>query len=110
MVASQALHWLAFLLAMILITVSDVHGMLNFDATALVLLTLLALGVFTAGLSLESWKLAATGVFLGLAAPLLAWVERAALLCMLVGVVLIAVFVANWWFRGRGGSPTANGD
>ena len=61
MVASQALHWAAFLLAMILVTVSDVHGMLNFDAAALMLLTLLALGVFTAGLSLWSWKLCVTG-------------------------------------------------
>ncbi len=109
MIASQALHWVAFLLAMILITVSDVHGMLNFDATALVLLTLLALGVFTAGLSLGSWKLCVTGAFLGLAAPMLAWVERAALLLMLAGVVLIAVFVANWWFRGRSRSATADG-
>ncbi len=110
MIASQALHWVAFLLAMILITISDVHGMLNFDATALVLLTLLALGVFTAGLSLGSWKLGLTGAFLGLAAPMLAWVERAALLLMLTGVVLIAVFVANWWFRGRGRNAAANGD
>jgi hypothetical protein len=102
MVASQALHWAAFLLSMILVTVSDVHGMLNFDAAALMLLTLLALGVFTAGLSLWSWKLCVTGLFLGLAAPLLAWVERAALLLMLIGSALIVFFVLRWRFRGRG--------
>ena len=101
MVASQALHWAAFLLAMILVTVSDVHGMLNFNPTALMLLTLLALGVFTAGLSLWSWKLCVTGVFLGLAAPLLAWVERAALLLMLIGAALIAFLVLRWRFRER---------
>ena len=107
MAASQALHWAAFLLAMILVTVSDVHGLLNFDATALMLLMLLALGVFTAGLSLWSWKLCVTGVFLGLAAPLLAWVERAALLLMLIGAALIAFFVVRWRFRERGRSATA---
>ena len=107
MVASQALHWAAFLLAMILVTISDIHGMVNFDATALMLLMLLALGVFTAGLSLWSWKLCVTGLFLGLAAPLLAWVERAALLLMLIGAALIAFFVLRWRFRARGRSATA---
>jgi hypothetical protein len=81
--------------------------LLNFDATALMLLMLLALGVFTAGLSLWSWKLCVTGVFLGLAAPLLAWVERAALLLMLIGAALIAFFVLRWRFRERGRSATA---
>ena len=109
MIASQALHWAAFLLAMILVTVSDVHGMFNFDATALMLLMLLALGVFTSGLSLWSWKLCLTGAFLGLAAPLLAWVERAALLLILIGAALIAFFMLRWWFRGRGRSERANG-
>lgn len=107
MAASQALHWAAFLLAMILVTISDIHGMVNFDATALMLLMLLALGVFTAGLSLWSWKLCVTGLFLGLAAPLLAWVERAALLLMLIGAALIAFFVLRWRFRARGRSATA---
>jgi hypothetical protein len=107
MVVSQALHWAAFLLAMILVTVSDVHGTLNFDATALMQLTLLALGVFTAGLSLWSWKLCLTGAFLGLAAPMLAWVERAALLLMLIGAALIAFFVVRWRLRERGRNATA---
>jgi hypothetical protein len=47
-----------------------------------------------------------TGVFLGLAAPLLAWVERAALLLMLIGAALIAFFVLRWRFRGRSRSAT----
>jgi hypothetical protein len=101
MVVAQALHWAAVLAAMYVITVSVVHGMLNSDATGLVLLTLLALGLFTAGLSLWSWQICVTSAFLAVAAPVLAWVEEAALVIMLaIGVVL----VAGWlYLRMRGG-------
>ncbi len=107
MAASQALHWAAVLVAMYLITVSDSRGTLSADATGLMLLTLLALGLFTAGLNLWSWQLCATGAFLGVAAPVLAWVEQAALLIMLaLGLVLVALGFLNWRFRG-GGSGAA---
>ena len=49
LVATQALHWLAVVLAMELLFVADVRRMMNADAMALSLLTLLALGTFTAG-------------------------------------------------------------
>jgi hypothetical protein len=102
MIASQVLHWAAVLLAMYIITVSVVHGMLNSDATGLVLLTLLALGLFTAGLNLWSWQICVTGAFLAVAAPALAWLEQAALLIMLlIGIVLIAVW---FLYSRRGGS------
>jgi hypothetical protein len=102
MVVAQLLHWAAVLAAMVLIRVSDVHGMLNADASGLVLLTLLALGVFTAGLNLRSWRLCLTGAFLAVAAPILAWVEQAALLILLlIGGALIAIGIYNWWIRGR---------
>jgi hypothetical protein len=105
MVASQVLHWAAVLVTMYLITISDSRGTLSADATGLMLLTLLALGVFTAGLNLWSWKLCATGAFLGVAAPVLAWVEQAALLIMLIlGLVLIGGGFLAWRFRGDGGA------
>jgi hypothetical protein len=107
MVASQVLHWAAVLVAMYIITVSVVHGMLNSDATGLVLLTLLALGLFTAGLNLWSWQICVTGAFLAVAAPVLAWLEQAALFIMLlIGIVLIAVWFL-YWRRGGSGSEAA---
>jgi len=107
MVASQVLHWAAVLVAMYVITVSVVHGMLSSDATGLVLLTLLALGLFSAGLNLWSWQICVTGAFLAVAAPVLAWLEQAALFIMLlIGIVLIAVWFL-YWRRGGSGSATA---
>ena len=49
LVWTQALHWTAVLLAMHLMFVADVASMLNTDAGALAILTVLALGTFTAG-------------------------------------------------------------
>jgi hypothetical protein len=102
MIVTQLLHWGAVFIGMILITMTAARGVLNVDAVGLTLLTLLALGTFTAGLNLLSWKLCLTGAFLALGVPMVAWVERAALLLFLIGAVLIALVLANWWFRERG--------
>src|ERR1700730_1038276 len=50
MVWTQALHWLAFLVAMNIVLLPDVQAMLNAPATGLTLLMLLALGTFVAAL------------------------------------------------------------
>ena len=55
------------------------------------LLTLLALGVFVSGLNVRSWKLCVTGAFLAVGVPMVAWVERAALLLLLIGIALVVV-------------------
>ena len=71
------------------------------------LLTLLALGLFTAGLNLWSWRICVSGAFLAVAAPLLAWLEQAALFIMLlIGIVLIEVWFL-YWRRGGSGSEAA---
>src|SRR5215470_10092300 len=51
---TQALHWVAVLITMNIMLVSGVQQMLPTPATGLVLLTLLALGTFLAGVSLLS--------------------------------------------------------
>lgn len=53
---TQALHWLAFLLVMTLMLLPDVQKILNAGATGLAILTLLALGTFTAGVHVLSWQ------------------------------------------------------
>ena len=89
------LHWLAVFLAMRLLMLPDLTQMLNSDAIALMLLTVLALGTFTAGNQVGSWRIALVGFLLAAAVPAIAWVERTALLLTLacVGVASITVFV-----------------
>ena len=53
LIVTQALHWVAVLLAMRLMFVADVRQMMNSDASALASLTLLALGTFTAGVHIS---------------------------------------------------------
>jgi hypothetical protein len=56
MVWTQALHWLAFLVAMNIVLLPNVQRMLNAPATGLALLMLLALGTFVAGVHV-SWHI-----------------------------------------------------
>src|SRR3981081_512923 len=52
MLWTQVLHWLAFLVAMNIIVLSDVQKLLTTPGTGLALLMLLALGTFVAGISI----------------------------------------------------------
>jgi hypothetical protein len=50
----------------------------------LILLTLIASGVFISGLYLRAWKLCVVAAFLAVAVPIVAWVEQAALLLLII--------------------------
>jgi hypothetical protein len=107
MAITQAIEWAAVLAAMWLTSISLANRVFNSNEAGLVLLTLLALGVFVSGLNLRSWKLCVTGVFLGFCVPVAAWIEHAALLLLLVGLLLIVLLFVYWWFfspRGPGRS------
>ena len=101
MIVTQIVKWAAVLVAMYLITISDTSKLLNSDARGLMLLTLLALGVFVSGIHLRAWRLCVTGAFLAVAVPIAAWFEQAALLLLLIGAALIAFGLARWWVRSR---------
>ncbi|HET6377150.1 MAG TPA: hypothetical protein VFG05_02400 [Methylocella sp.] len=90
LVRTQALHWAAVMFAMYLVLLSDVHRMLGADGSALAVLTVLALGTFTAGIHAEAWRITLVGLVLGLAVPALAWLQRSTLLVLLVVIVLVA--------------------
>jgi len=105
---TQALHWLAVLVAMHLMFVADVSRMMNADASALALLTLLALGTFTAGVHIGSWRICLVGLIFAVGVPGIAWLEQSALLLLLVALVLIAIAAPIFW-RMRGGMK-ANGE
>ena len=106
LIATQALHWGAVLAAMNLIFVADVGQMMNADARALSVLTLLALGTFTAGVHIAVWRICLVGIVLGLGVPAIAWLEQSALLLLLAVVVLIAITAPLWW---RGGEEFTKG-
>jgi hypothetical protein len=56
-----------------------------------VLLTLLALGTFTAGVHVAAWRICVVGVVLALVVPAIAWLEQATLLLLLIAIVLVAI-------------------
>jgi hypothetical protein len=99
---TQALHWLAFLVAMNLLLLSGVASTLSADATGLMILTLLALGTFVAGVHVQAWQICVLGMVMGLGVPAIAWIERSALLLLLAVVALAVIGLGLWWgARGK---------
>jgi hypothetical protein len=91
---TQALHWIAVILAMYLVLMVNVKQMMNADASALVILTLLALGTCTAGIRhAAGWRVCLVGVVLGLGVPAIAWLERSTLLLLLIATALLSIAV-----------------
>ena len=105
---TQVLHWGAVLMAMNLVFVADVGQMMNADARALSILTLLALGTFTAGVHVDAWRICLVGIILGLGVPAIAWLEQTALLLVLVVAVLIGITAPLWWRDTKNIKQTAN--
>lgn len=100
LVVSQALHWGAVLLCMQLMSL-QVTRQLSGLAAALGVLTLLALGTFTAGLHIRAWKIALVGVILGISVPAIAFLQQSALLILLVIGLIVAIVVPFIWARRR---------
>ena len=91
---TEAFHWVAVVLAMYLVLLVNVKRMMNADASALVVLTLLALGTVTAGIRhAAGWRVCLVGVVLGLGVPAIAWLEQVTLLLLLIATVLVAIAV-----------------
>jgi hypothetical protein len=97
LVWTQTLHWTAVLLAMHLMFVADVASMLNTDAGALAILTLLALGTFTAGVHIGAWRICLVGLIFGIGVPGIALLEQSALFVLLLALVLIAIAAPLLW-------------
>ncbi|HEY8137287.1 MAG TPA: hypothetical protein VIF61_05570 [Methylocystis sp.] len=95
LVTVEALHWGAVFVAMQVAYLPDVKSMLNAPGSALMVLTLLALGTFTAGAQLGAWRICVVGVVLALGVPFIAWLDRATLLITIVSVsiAVLATFI-----------------
>jgi hypothetical protein len=104
LVWTQALHWLAFLVAMNVVLLPNVQGMMNAEATSLAILTLLALGTFTAGVHILSWPICLVGVVMALGVPASAWLERSALLLSVGALAALGIALASWLYVRQGTS------
>lgn len=104
---TQTLHWVAVLVAMNIVLVSRVQQLLPTPATSLVLLTLLALGTFLAGVSLLSMQIAFLGVAMGIAVLAISWLQQSVVFFLLAAVLLIGLGITFWLRHDRdpGGAP-----
>lgn len=108
LVWTQALHWLAFVVAMNLVLLASVQEIMNANATGLAILMLLALGAFTAGVHISAWQICLVGAVMALGVPAIAWMEQSALLLTLGTLALFGVGALAFWRRiGRGGRHAA---
>ena len=98
---TQALHWVAVLVTMNLMLVSGVQQLLPTPATSLVLLTLLALGTFLAGLSLLSPEICFLGIAMGAAVPALSWLKQSMVFFLLAAVFVVGIGMTFWLGYGR---------
>jgi hypothetical protein len=98
---TQALHWVAVLVTMNIMLVSGVQQLLPTPATSLVLLTLLALGTFLAGVSLLSLQIAFLGLAMGVAVPAISWLQQSVIFFLLGAVLLIGLGLTFWLRQDR---------
>jgi hypothetical protein len=97
LIATQALHWFAFLLVMNMLLLPGVQRIFSAQATGLAIFTLLALGTFTAGVHVLSWQVCLLGLIMALGIPAIAWVENSALLVVLVVAAILGIGAVFWW-------------
>ncbi len=95
LVVSQLLHRLAVLAAMFVVLQPEVRGVVNDNATGLLMLTLLTLGTFVAGVHAWSPAICIVGIFPGAAIPAIAWLEQSVLLSV-AGFAVLGLLFASW--------------
>ena len=93
---TQALHWIAFIVAMNIVVLSDVQRLLTAPGTGLALLMLLALGTFVAGVHV-SWQICVLGLAMALAVPAIAWLTEYSLLLSLGAVAIAGIAITFKW-------------
>jgi len=96
----QLLHWGAFLLTILILFLPDVQKMLNSLVSAQIVLYLLALSTFLAGLYNTSWQLVAVGVLMALAVPAIAVLQQTVLLVAVIAAA-VAVVIGAFLLRRR---------
>jgi hypothetical protein len=75
-----------------------------------VLLTLLALGTFLAGLSLLSPQICFLGIAMGAAVPALSWLKQSVIFLLLATVFVVGIGMTFWLGYGRVAAPDNSRD
>jgi hypothetical protein len=96
LIGKQALHWGATLVAMNIILLAGVQQFMPAPATGLVLLMLLGLAAFLAGIGFSSLQICFLGVAMAVAVPAIAWLKQFALFLLLGAVLLIGLGLSFW--------------
>lgn len=97
---TQAAHWVAVLISMNIVLVSRVQQMLPTPAASLVLLTLLALGTFLAGVGLLSLRICFLGLAMAAAVPAISWLQQSVIFFVLAAIFLVGLGIAFWLRQG----------
>jgi len=99
-VKTQLLLWLGLLLAVrLLFLLQHTRGLDN-ENTGLIILLLLALTTFFAGVNL-GWRLLIVGIFLGVALIGAAYLEEFAWMFLIIAVVVVAIFLLLKHYAGN---------
>jgi hypothetical protein len=91
-VRTQLLLWLGLLLAVFLVYLLLHTGRLDNENTGLIILLLLALTTFFAGIHL-GWRLFIVGIFLGLALIGATYLEEFVWIFLIIALVVVAIFL-----------------
>jgi hypothetical protein len=100
---TQVAHWVAVIVAMNLVLLQGFQQLMPVQAVGLLLMLLLGLGTFLAGISLLSLRICFLGLAMAMSIPAMTWLKQASLLLMLAGVAIAGLAVA-FWPRGRNAS------
>jgi hypothetical protein len=104
LVGTQLLHWGAFLITMRLVFLPVVQRNLDSHVSGFILLHLLALSTFLAGIYVD-WRLVIVGVFLALGLVVTAFFEQATGLIVVVLTVVMVGTLLIWAKFARQRSP-----
>ena len=105
----QLVHWGAFLFTILLVFLPGVQMTLTSVLSAQIILYLLALSTFLAGLYNLSWQLIAVGMLMALSVPAIAYVQRSVLIGMVIAAAVVLVILAYVFQRRRGSAKSAGG-
>src|SRR6516162_7597438 len=109
LIATQGLHWLAFLLVMNLLLLPSVQRLFNSSAIGLAIFVLLTLGTFTAGVHVLSWQVLLLGLVMALSIPAIAFIQTSSLMVAVIGGAIAMVVAVVWW-HWRAKRPSSQSD
>ena len=100
---NQLVHWGGLLVAIILVYSLVETGRLNFEGIGFMIMAMLALTAFHAGIHRGGWRFAAVGIFLGLAVVVSAYAEQYHLILLWIGGgITLASYVVKRIARADG--------